>query len=355
MQPLNFFGHFLTHSGVALQSRNFARALSSRLDLHLVQLFQPNEFTTGQELGADMPRLFRKPRPDAPALAFWTPDFYRVLAAGFPRRIGYYIFEGTRIPAGYVKRLNKLDDVCTASVWGVRVLRSNGVSVPCHVVPGGVDPLRFPRAELPDRPRPFRFLLVGKAERRKGIDLLVRAFNQAFEGDPGIRLSLSIDNMFVRDLVPARYVAELTAGLPYPADNIDIVHFVEDIRVLFHAHHCGVFPSRAEGIGLPILEAMACGLPVIASHNSGITEYADDGNAILLKQLEAEPAYCPQFFPVAGEMGTWDSPGVDELAEKMRWVVEHYPEAKRIGAQAAADVRARHTWDHAADRFMGLF
>lgn len=354
MQRLNFFGHFLTHSGVAVQSRGFARALSARLDLRLVQLFHPNEPTTGAELGEDLRRLFRKPQADAPGLIFWTPDAYHRYGRNCSRRIGYYIFEGTRIPEAYVDAINRLDAVCTASAWGANVLRSNGVTVPCHVVPGGVDPARFFPTAPSLKPEPFRFLHVGKAERRKGIDLLVRAFNEAFEGDPRIRLTLSIDNVFVRGLVPERYVAGLTAGLRHPSDNIDIVHFVEDIRALYQAHHCGVFPSRAEGIGLPILEAMACGLPVITSYNSGITEYANDTNAILLKNLVSEPAYCPLFFRQPGEMGTWDSPGVEELADRMRWVVDNYDEARRIGAQAADYVGGQCTWDRAAERFVNL-
>lgn len=353
MRRLNFFGHFLTYSGVAVQSRNFAQALSSRLELRLVQLFPPAEATAAEQLG-DLRRLFDKPHPDAASLMYWTPDYYHLLGSRYPRRIGYYIFEGTRIPARYVSAINRLDAVCTASNWGVNVLRSNGVAIPCHVIPGGVDPARFYPAALADKPQPFRFLHVGKAERRKGIDLLVRAFNEAFQGDPAIRLTLSIDNIFAKGLVPERYVARLTAGLRYPTGNIDIVHFVEDIRSLYHRHHCGVFPTRAEGIGLPIMEAMACGLPVIASHNSGITEYANEQNAILLKNLAAEPVYCPIFFRNPGEMGTWDSPDVEELTEKMRWVVNHYDEARRIGAQAADWMKYRHTWDHVAERFMPL-
>jgi glycosyltransferase involved in cell wall biosynthesis len=354
MRRLNFFGHFLTYSGVAVHSRHFARALADRSDLGLIQLFRPNEPSSGEELGQDLRRRFRAPQPDAPALVFWTPDFYGALAAGYPRRIGYYIFEGTRIPVGHIRAINKLDAVCTASDWGVNILRGNGVSVPCHVVPGGIDPAQFFPVALPDRPEPFRFLSVGKAERRKGIDLLLRAFNEAFQGDPRIRLTLSIDNMFVKGLTSERYVAELTAGLRYPSGNIDIVHFVRDIRSLYHGHHCGVFPARAEGIGLPILEAMACGLPVIASFNSGITEYANDQNAILLKELATEPVFCPFFFPNPGEMGVWESPGVEELTGKMRWVVEHYDEARRIGAQAADHTSRYCTWGHAADRFISL-
>lgn len=354
MHRLNFFGHFLTYSGVAVHSRHFARALLSRLSPRLVQLFNPHEPSDGQELGEDLRLLFGKPLLDAPALIFWTPDFYPLLADGYPRRIGYYIFEGTRIPPNYVREVNKLDAVCTASNWGLEVLRSNGVAIPCHVVPGGIDPTQFFPVKLPEKPMPFRFLHVGKAERRKGTDLLVRAFNKAFRGDPGIRLTLSIDNIFVKGLSAERLVAELTDGLPYPAGNIDIAHFVEDIRTLYHSHHCGVFPSRAEGIGLPIMEAMACALPVIASYNSGITEYASNKNAILLRDFLQEPVYCPYFFRKPGEMGTWDSPGVEELADKMLWTVTNYDEARRIGVQAALDMKSRCTWDHAAEKFIGL-
>jgi glycosyltransferase involved in cell wall biosynthesis len=139
--------------------------------------------------------------------------------------------------------------------------------------------------------------------------------------------------------------------MQYSVENIDIVHHVEDIASLYRGHNCAVFASKAEGIGLPITEAMACGLPTITTACSGITEYANDSNAILLKDLKEEPIFDRNYFPNRGEFGTWQIPSLDELAHKMDWVLRNYRDALDIGTAAAIDMRTNYSWELAAKKF----
>jgi len=136
-------------------------------------------------------------------------------------------------------------------------------------VPLGVDrpPERTDR--LTPRPRTFDqpyLLFVGEFEARKGIDVLTDA------------LALLPQNL---RSATALVLAGETRGVqpaPVPAMQTSVLGHVDDetLGALYHGAAAFVYPSRYEGFGLPVLEAMAHGTPVIASDATGIPEAGGD-------------------------------------------------------------------------------
>ena len=354
MKNLNFYGQFFGCLGIPNHSRAFANALIDNLDsVKLQPIMQGND---PYGMTARLTSRFVTPDPKAPTLAFWYPDTFQSIFASVPetaKKIGYYIFEYTIIPKPYVDAMNALDGVCTASQWGVDVLRDNGVTAPLHVIPGGVDASIYNSSTRNLDSKRFRFLHMGKAENRKGTTLVIKAFNEAFQGDRKVRLSIFIDNPHLRAFDAEMFLNGLQTSLDlkYPLSNIDVRHFEHDIINIYNTHHAAVFASKAEGIGLPIVEAMACGLPTIVPFNTGITAYATDKNAILIKDLVKEEIYDPAFFPRKGEFGSWQTPTVDALKEKMLWVYRNYDDALEIGKVAEQDMKETYSWDLSAKKF----
>ncbi len=131
-------------------------------------------------------------------------------------------------------------------------------------IPLGVDP---PRSAVPvslDVSSLGRFALyVGAAERRKGFDTLLAAMAH----DSVRRLNLSL------------VVTTRLEGWDVPA-GVRMVQlgFVDDdtLAALYRACALLAFPSRYEGFGLPVLEAMSYGAPVVASSASAVPEAAGD-------------------------------------------------------------------------------
>jgi glycosyltransferase involved in cell wall biosynthesis len=76
-------------------------------------------------------------------------------------------------------------------------------------------------------------------------------------------------------------------------EHVRFLHHVsnDDLIMLYNAASFFVFPSRYEGFGLPILEAMACGAPVIAANNSSIPEVAGDAAILVDAELPAMMAH----------------------------------------------------------------
>ncbi len=178
-----------------------------------------------------------------------------------------------------------------------------------HVIPNGVD-VRFAPAE-PDQVAAFRqakdlparyWLYLGTLEPRKNLPLLLQAFarrRQALPGDP-LHLVLAGGRGWDDGAIFAR-VAEL--GLQ------EVVHFpgfVPDAELpnWYRAAEAFVYPSRFEGFGLPVLEAMACGTPVVCSDAPGVREVA--GRAALQVPPDDVEAWAAALTLVADQPGLRD-------------------------------------------------
>ena len=89
-----------------------------------------------------------------------------------------------------------------------------------------------------------------------------------------------------------------------------------DMALLYNNYDALIFPSRAEGWGLPLIEAIACGLPVISTYYSGHAEYlsAIDGQFVRLDH-QLQPINCPEFLQHWKAGGQWAVASPDEIAK----------------------------------------
>lgn len=264
--------------------------------------------------------------------------------------IVHAVFETSRLPQEWVSQLFSFDRVWVASDWGLQVLvESGGDASRIDVVPLGVDPERFspagPRATLPESEGRFRFLAVGKYETRKGYDVLLRAFDEEFADRTDVALYI-LANHSEQAKDPASEIRRL--GLKSP-ENIFVLPWIEDVTILPALYRaCDAFaaPTRGEGWGLPIIEAMACGLPVIATGWSAHTAFANAGNAVLTGfDLVPVP---PAAARGRADLGLWAEPRPHELRRAMAAMVAAPDKSKQLGVVAAEEVRRRWSWDLAA-------
>ncbi|MGQ9549135.1 MAG: glycosyltransferase family 4 protein, partial [Roseiflexus sp.] len=121
-------------------------------------------------------------------------------------------------------------------------------------------------------------LAIGSSDPRKNIATLLHAYALLPET---VRTAYNLVIVWTNSLL-----TELIANQAREYGIEEHLHFLhrvsnDDLILLYNAASLFVFPSRYEGFGLPILEAMACGVPVIAANNSSIPEVAGDA-AILV-------------------------------------------------------------------------
>ena len=115
---------------------------------------------------------------------------------------------------------------------------------------------------------------------------------------------------------------------------------------LYQSADAFVLPTHGEGWGLPITEAMACGLPVITTGFSAILDYANKENALLLdyKLVPAEQPLYEYFF----KGSFWAEPSAEQLGFFMRRLFTDRNLGSQLGRRACSDIRARWTWRRAA-------
>ena len=264
-------------------------------------------------------------------------------------KIGYTMLEVTGLPKSWVEHCNKMDEVWVPSLFNLETFRNSGVKVPIHLMPLGVDTNYFnPLIKKFPLSGDFKFLTVFEWGERKAPEDLIIAFNRTFRAkepvvllckanctDPSVNVPEIIRNL---NLNPegGRIEFIFNKYLPY-----------YQLGSLYRSADCFVLATRGEGWGMPILEAMACGLPVIATNWSAQTTFMNSYNAypLQVKKLIPAVAKCPYY-----KGFKWAEPDADHLSALMRHVFENQEEARAKGARAAADVRDNWTFTHTAAR-----
>lgn len=238
---------------------------------------------------------------------------------GTGRFAGYPFFELTKLGAGEVHHLNGLDLLFLPSEWAKEVALKNGVTSRIEVLCPGVDRSIFHEG-LPDNPMLADhtvFLNVGKWEKRKGHDILVDVFNKAFGPDERVLLLMLCANPFIGqdNLRWKALYEESPMGRAGKISVLDRLGSQHDVARLMGQADCGVFPSRAEGWNLDLIEMMACGKHVIATDYAGHTEFANAANCHLIPTKGLEKASDGIWFHGFGE---WAMPDENALISALR-------------------------------------
>ncbi|MEX2211573.1 MAG: glycosyltransferase [Gaiellaceae bacterium] len=278
---------------------------------------------------------------------------------GAVRRIGRTMWETDRLPPNWVVRCNELDDVWVPSAFNVATFAHAGVaSERLHVVPEGVrrdvygpDLAPF---DLPDVTG-FVFLSVFSWSRRKGWDVLLRAYLDEFSPDDDVTLLLLV-TPFSKPV--AEHLQELEAFIRIqlgrdPARSapiliLDVEPGTMGMPRLYRAAHAYVQPSRAEGWGRPLMEAMACGRPTIGTRWSGNLHFMNDDNSYLV-DCDLVPVSEDAWREWPWFRGQrWAEPSTAHLRTLLRRVVERPDEARAKGERARETIFGRFTSEHVA-------
>ncbi|MCM8748336.1 glycosyltransferase family 4 protein [Thermomicrobiaceae bacterium CFH 74404] len=242
---------------------------------------------------------------------------YRYEPEAHPRRSRLYLEWSTRWS---VRRAARIIAISESTRDDLR--RFYGVpEEKVRVIPHGVDPQFVPQPpeaqqEVRERyglRRPF-VLYLGTIQPRKNLVRLVRAFERLADCMPDLELALGGKRGWLAEPI------EQAIACSRHRERIHLLGYIpeEDLPALYSAAAVFTLPSLYEGFGLPALEAMACGVPVVVSNRGALPEIARP--ALLVDPLD-----------------------VDALAEGLRQALQ--PDARQRLVAAGLEHARRFRWE----------
>jgi glycosyltransferase involved in cell wall biosynthesis len=344
--PINFLGY-----GVV--GLNIVKALEARGDQ--VALWQIGQTACSADdrnvllLATERAKLFDV---NAPSLRVYHQNDM-ASAVGRGLRVGFPIFELDTFTDVEKHQLSSLDLLFVPSNWAKRVCEENGLKVPVSVIPFAVDTTIFRVEENEDKKNTV-FLNVGKWEVRKGHDVLVEAFNRAFEPTDDVRLRMLCHNPFIGIEGNRQWNSLYMRSKMGLAGKIEVVDrrlpTQQDVAHFMSQADCGVFPARAEGWNLDLAEMMAMGKQVIATDYSAHTEFCNEKNCRLIRTNHLEPAFDAVWFHGQGRWARLDRDDqVEQLVFHMR-AVHNDKQNNYLGMNNAGleTFSTRFTWSKTA-------
>jgi len=269
------------------------------------------------------------------------------------RTVGRTTFETDRIPDSWLDRCNAFDEIWVPSHFNLETFSNAGI--PRHrlqILQEGIDTEHFRPGMEPLKiagTRGFNFLSVFDWQMRKGYDVLLRAYCSEFRPDEDVSLILKVSTLNqphaqLVDLVSFFIERTLHMRLENAPNIVLMTGMLPHARFpqLYASANTFVLPTRGEGWGRPYMEALACGLPVIATRWGGQLDFLNDENADLI-EIDGLCSTGPDIDIEVFAGHRWADPSVDHLRQLMRRAV---CDPKSSAGKAARGLRdMREMWD----------
>jgi len=224
--------------------------------------------------------------------------------------------------------LSKVDNIIAVSpALKEKVIEMGILQEKLWYIPNGVDTDEFYPAPI-ESPVPKRILWVGRMSKEKGLPILIKAMKEILKEIPQAQLTLVGDG-------PERGVIDQMIEDYQLKDHIHLEGFQSHMEIsrYFRNSHIFVLPSIREGFPLVTLEALASGLPCIASNVGGVKAVIEDGiNGYLVSPSDAR-----------------------ELSLKVVKLMNNPDLMKEMGEKARERIVGQYSWDRIADRTIDLY
>jgi glycosyltransferase involved in cell wall biosynthesis len=345
--PINQLGYGIT-------GLNIVKALCKVTEVSLWTIGQP-QVTTQEDANIVQNCIRNAYFADfnAPCIKIWHQnDMAQFVGRG--KRIGFPIFELDKFSEVEQHHLHSLDHIFVCSQWAKNVILNNlrfdekNVSV----IPLGVDSDLFKPVPT-NNSGPTVFLNCGKWEIRKGHDVLVQIFNDTFDANDNVELWLLSDNPFLsEEETQAWHRSYYSSKLGSKIKIIKRVNTQEEVYNIMSKCDCGIFPSRAEGWNLELLELMSCGKPVIATEYSAHTEFCNMKNSSLVPINKVEPAYDGKWFFKQGNWAKLETEQLDQFSKYMKQVHQNKLQNTLPENIAGIDTAKKFSWDNTAEKIL---
>tara|TARA_Y100000310_G_C20680151_1_gene815448 strand:- start:1532 stop:2641 length:1110 start_codon:yes stop_codon:yes gene_type:complete len=245
-------------------------------------------------------------------------------------------------PMAWIPILDKTDAVVVPSQFNYQVFAHTSLKKPIFYVPHCLDmQLYHPDVKPMKDYNQFTFLFMGAWKIRKGYPQLLEAWFSEFSMKDNVQLVIKTDQVKIAKV----QVEQLRKNLGYRNKEIAPVLFEDkvfnddELPRFMKSSQCLVAPHCGEGFGLPGLQCMSLGIPIIITDFSGSQDYANEETATLLKPRGMMMHDCMDKYPQFKNK-RFAFIAVEDVKKQMRYVLENYDKAQekvKVGAKLAAE------------------
>jgi len=360
---ITVIGPFASEYSLAKVNRNLAMSLDAVQSEYNIKLWGEPETIDRMPNSADFKRypllsnLFTKERPidDITIFNNFPKSVYAKYGlAELPGiiKIGYFAWEESVYPIRLVEECNEfLHGVIVASEHTKEIFKRSGVRIPIKVIGEGLDiPYTKVKPFKLKTKAKFKFLHVSSGQYRKGVDVLLKAYFAEFQNNPDVCLVLKL----FPNASTSKDINNIIIQNQNSACKIEIINDAGlsdgELRSLYEQADAVVVPSRAEGFGLVMADALALGIPLITTAYSGQMDFCSEENSFLVDYV---------IIPSDSHLGISGAklaePNIDDLRAKMKYVYENInSEEVKKKVEAGLEVVKDFTWNNTAKKVKGF-
>ncbi|MFJ7928503.1 glycosyltransferase family 4 protein [Peribacillus sp. NPDC096448] len=355
-------GHVYDIGGYGNVSRNYLRMLKKLeipVHIHFIGAVHEEIGKDDLEFIQSINRPINQLGSDPFLIIHSTPEIFSTYKDlyTFRKKIGITIFETDRIPTHWVGLCNSMDEIWVPSKFNYKTFAQSGVEESkIRIIPYGIDTENLNHVinsySFPEEAKSFSFLYTFQFDYRKGIDLLIKSYCEEFTSKDDVSLTLKVYaydekieiEKIIRSYIPIR-------------NNLPRIYIIsnklprDELLSLYSSCSCYISTDRACGWGMPQMEMMVMGKPVITINWGGSTEFTNENNAILIQpldELESVDKSLEISRPLLYSGHKWAKVSEENVRKALRFAFENQEKGYELGQKAKEDINKNYSIDEIA-------
>ncbi len=276
-----------------------------------------------------------------------TPNIFGKYIEPDKYHIGRVFWETDKLPPDFAEPLRHVDEIWTGSEYCKQAIINSGVTKPIYIIPEAIDTSENMDELVPfvsGQEESYKFYSIFEWTERKNPGALLQAYWSEFQNNENVSLTIKtfVDNFHPKKrdeiLSDIRMLKKQMKLENYPPVYVYIKLLDRNQMYRFHkSFDCFVSAHRGEGWGIPQMEAMLVGNPIISTNCGGIHEYLTNNDNAKLVPYKS--------IPLAGNNRNqqwylpdqnWADVDLEELRDSMRWCYQKQDKAKIMGKKGQA-------------------
>jgi len=268
-----------------------------------------------------------------------TPEHYSKIIEKGKYNIGILFWETDKIPKDWVKNMNEVDEFWVVSEQSKQIFANSGIKSKLTVIPQSMDYASIIGCKPYSLLDGYKFYSIFQWTERKNPRAMIQSFLKAFPDNEHVSFFIKTyranfsqsESKIITDSI-IKWRKEITDSL-YPKIILSLDALSnEDIFRIHASCDCLVSSHRGEGWGMPQMQAMSFGNPIISTAYGGIHDYINKDcyypipyELIKVERMEWIPWYTPD--------QCWADVNEEQLIKTLKYVYKHQKEAQKIGTK----------------------